>query len=362
MDSNGRLTIRGNQQGLALVYIALMLISLCAFIGLAVDIGYMYVAKGQLQNAADSAALAGASQLPSQTDARTKAKEFAAANSATNTPVNISSSGANTLTPDNDITVGNWTRTLNPQYLAGREPINAVQVRARRTDSSDVGGRSADGPVGLFFARVIAPRWSQMGTSAVAIANRPPRAGFFLMVGRDTCNSTSFPVHLSPAAGNMAWTSLLNNSTSTSDTTDNFICPIDKVPDEEVCGHSIYTTNGTANAVFQAVEVDFYDPDYDRINKTYGADGSVSTWTVIVPVSTVNDPSIQPSPQPVWGYASIVLTRACGAGGGSACPGRPFTSSGACAGSDTFIEFNAITCVDCASSSEMSGVKPSLVQ
>lgn len=363
MDSSGKLASMSNQRGLALVYLALLLVVLCGFLGLAVDLGYMYLAKGQLQNAADAAALAGASRLPSEAEVRTTAREFAANNDAAKSSVTISDDGGNVLSPDNDITVGNWNPTLNPPYLAGasRAPTNAVQVRARRTSSSDPGGQSIDGPVGLFFARVLDR--SQMGVSASAIAQRAPKAGFYFVIGKLVCDNTSFPYSLSPGSGNMAWTSLLNNSTNTSDTTDNYICPADKLPDVEVCGQSIYTTNGTANSVFQAVEVDFYDPDYDRVNKTFAGDGSVSSWTMIVPVSTVDDPSTQPSPIPVWGYAQVVLTRACGSGIGNSCPGRPFAApSGVCVGGENDIVITSISCIDCANSSDMIGVRPSLVR
>ena len=363
MDPTRRLALIKNENGIALVYVALLMVAICGFLGLAIDMGYMYIARGQLQNAADAAALAGASQLPSQTDARDTATDFAAKNNVANSPVNISNDYGNTLSEENDITVGNWKRTLNPPYLAGRTPINAVQVRARRTGASDAGGPSIDGPIDLFFAKVVASQWSQMGASAIATAQRSPKAGFYFLIGKMVCNSTSFPVFLSPASGNMAWTSLLENSTNTSDTLNNFICSAEKVPDVEVCGGSVYTTNGTAAQVFKGVEVDFYDPDYDRINKSYGADGTVSSWSIIVPVSTVDDPSTQPSPQPVWGYARVLLTRACGSGGGSACSGRGFTApAGICGGSDKLIEINQITCVDCANSSDMIGVRPSLVQ
>lgn len=359
MGSNARLI--KDQRGMVLVYIALIMVALCAFVALAVDMGYMYLAKGELQNAADAAALAGAARLPAETEARNTAQSFAAQNAAATAPVTIANGGGNVLSPENDITVGNWSQARIPPYIAGQSPINAIEVRARRTAGSP------DGAVDLFFARVVNSQWAQMDVSASAIARRPTRAGFYFAVGRLTCETTSFPLSLSPSAGNMAWTSLLNNSTNTSDTRDDFICPADAPPDVEVCrgsiGESIYTTNGTANSVFQAVEVDFYDPEYDRINKTYRADGTVSTWTIIVPVTVATDPSIQPAPQPVWGYARIVLTRACGSGGGSACPGRPFEApGGVCAGGESAIVISEITCIDCANSSEWFGARPSLVR
>lgn len=365
MDSTRRLTHIRNQKGFAIIYIALAMVAICAFIGLAVDIGYMYVARGQLQNASDSAALAGASKLAgagtAQTLARAEAVTFAANNTAATQNVRISSDGTNVLSATNDITVGNWNRSLSPPYLESRTPVNAVKVQTRRT------AQSPDGAVNLFFSSVIG--WSQMPVSAEAIAARTPRAGFYFMIGNDVCNSTAFPVVLSPGLSNMAWTSLRQLSTNANDVRDLYICPGDRLPDEEVCGYNIYTSNGIATSIFQGVETDFYDPGYDAVNKTFGVDSKgnsfVSTWTVIVPVSTVNDPSLQPAPQPVWGYARIRMVRACGNGVGNACnaAGRLFTApKDVCDSGEDDIVIDQITCVSCANSTDMVGVRPNLVQ
>lgn len=337
-----------DQKGLALVFIALILVVICGFLGLAIDMGYMYVAKGQLQNAADSAALAGASQLPVQNLARTEAVSFAARNIAAGSEVSITES---------DVTLGNFNRNLNPQYEVNRLPVNAVQVQARRTEDS---GDQAK--VDLFFSNVFG--WSQMGASATAIAQRAPKAGYYFVLGRDTCNTTSLPLVISPGVNNMAWTSLLQVATNANDVKDGFMCPADKLPDEDVCGLSIYTTNGTANSIFQAVEVDFYDPGYDAVNKTFDAAGNVSTWTVIIPVATVDDPTAQPTPQPVWGYARIRMIRACGTGTGNPCQstGRLFTAPGGVCTSGNEIVVDQISCVDCTNSSSWLGVRPNLVQ
>lgn len=117
------------------------------------------------------------------------------------------------------------------------------------------------------------------------------------------------------------------------------------------------------------MEADFYDPDYDAVNKTYGVDGKgnrvVSTWTIIVPVAQEGlDPTAQPKPIKSWGYAKIRVTRACGAGGGNPCSGdrKFFAPTGVCGGSEKDIVIDQITCVDCAHSSDLLGVRPSLVQ
>ena len=90
--SNIKFSIRGSNRGIAVVYIALMLLVLLAFVGLAIDIGYMYVAKSQLQNAADAAALAGANLLDgtiSSAQARQEAQKFAALNKTTGQNITI---------------------------------------------------------------------------------------------------------------------------------------------------------------------------------------------------------------------------------------------------------------------------------
>ena len=167
----------------------------------------------------------------------------------------------------------------------------------------------------------------------------------------------------------MAWTSLRQLSTNADDVKDSYICPADRLPDEEVCNYNIYTTNGTAATIFQGVETDFYDPNYDAVNKTFGADTNgnqfVATWTVIVPVSMAADPTLQPTPQPVWGYARMRMIRACGNGVGNACndAGRLFTApNGVCGNGEDDVVIDQITCVSCANSSSMVGVRPNLVQ
>jgi Flp pilus assembly protein TadG len=137
-----------DEKGIAAVYIALILFALVAFVGFAIDIGYMYVTKGQLQNASDAGALAGASRLkyvgsgganPNdlvQANARASAIEFADKNRAAGTDVSIENDNSNILGDDNDITVGHWNGT---SYSPGTTPVNAIQVRSRRTDEAPGG-------------------------------------------------------------------------------------------------------------------------------------------------------------------------------------------------------------------------------
>jgi hypothetical protein len=155
------------------VYVALILVVLLAFVGLAVDIGYMYVVETQLQNAADSAALAGASLLDGsksilQNAAREGAKEYAAHNKAAGQKIDINLNTGNDSS--GDIVVGYWNGTdvVTPGTY---QPINAVKVTTRRTAETGT-GIAPSSKVSIFFGKVI--KWNQMPAKATAVAYLPP--------------------------------------------------------------------------------------------------------------------------------------------------------------------------------------------
>jgi uncharacterized membrane protein len=54
---------RNRESGQALIFVGLSLVVLTAVVGLAIDLGYLRYTKRRLQTAADSAAIAGASEL-----------------------------------------------------------------------------------------------------------------------------------------------------------------------------------------------------------------------------------------------------------------------------------------------------------
>lgn len=59
----GKLDAPVSQRGMTIVYVVLSIFVLLAALGLAVDLGHVQVVRGELQNAADAAALAGAKNL-----------------------------------------------------------------------------------------------------------------------------------------------------------------------------------------------------------------------------------------------------------------------------------------------------------
>jgi len=154
----------GGNRGIAFVYIALLLFALVAFVAIAVDIGYMYITKTQLQNAADSAALSGAARLngtafTNQTGARLEAQRFAAHNKAAAETVNIDTNDSNinsiSNSYDGDIILGYWDGNLcNPSIPSGQR-VNCVKVKARRTNEILAGVSAQNKPVNTFFGKVL---------------------------------------------------------------------------------------------------------------------------------------------------------------------------------------------------------------
>lgn len=168
---------KSNNKGITLVYIAIMIVALVALVGLAVDLGYMYVVKGQLQIAADASSLAGVPNLDgttnvAQTAARQAAWSFACNNKAAQSPV-LLGTGTDCTAPGNldvngDIVVGFWDgTTFTPGN--GTIPINAVQVRASKTVETVARAQEGTPPrFAIFFGKILG--WSTMTAGASAIA------------------------------------------------------------------------------------------------------------------------------------------------------------------------------------------------
>ncbi len=66
-----------NEDGQAMVMVALMMVVILGFSALAIDGGRLYIARSKMQNAADAAALAGAQDLPNASTAINTAVDFA---------------------------------------------------------------------------------------------------------------------------------------------------------------------------------------------------------------------------------------------------------------------------------------------
>jgi hypothetical protein len=326
-----------NKKGITLVWGAFFLVLCIMFLGLAVDIAYMYVVKNQLQVAADAAALAGTAKLDGtdstiQTEARAEAVKFASANSAAGSMVVLASNGDNTLSNTNDITVGNWNPSLSPPYSESRIPINAVKVMTRRTSGSP------GGPVSLFIGKVFG--WSLMDARASAIASFPPlQRGPFPLCYRDcgmiTPLTATLP-NLTPGlrwklkthegSPNIGWTTFMDNDTSKTNI-EKYLQGIKTPPD--ICHQCIFTTQGIVGPTPCEVR-----EEIRKHQHTYNVNGTMITgWRLLIPVlpeipcpggkgsGCFADPGYQPGDAyEVSYFAEVIITDAVPEGN---CPHDP---------------------------------------
>jgi uncharacterized membrane protein len=149
------------RRGSVVVYGLLALAIAFPFLALTIDLGRIAVARAELQNAADAAALAGAKALRDGQDAaNTAAKTFGELNT-------VNGSNYAAITSADDIEIGRWnksTRTL--QTLSGAALANANAVRVTcRIDAE----RANELP--LFFAPLFGEELTELEATAVACAN-----------------------------------------------------------------------------------------------------------------------------------------------------------------------------------------------
>jgi Flp pilus assembly protein TadG len=182
-------TTRGRKSGTAarrgnvLILTAVLMIVMMGFLAFAIDLGYMFTVRTELQRSADAAAIAAAWELLDEStrvadgdlshaasEARTSAESFAAQNPAGNMAP---------LLGQSDVTVGFRNDIFNesePILVTGLD-YNTVRVRIRRTSSQN-------GEVPLFFAPALGIDGSAIEADATAALQTggfrgfgPPRCG-----------------------------------------------------------------------------------------------------------------------------------------------------------------------------------------
>jgi Flp pilus assembly protein TadG len=172
------MNLRANESGSVAVIVAIALPVFLAFAALAIDLSHLYVARNELQNAADAGALAGARFLYNDSGtslnetANQTAYDAAVANNSEKLPVEVQWESGN----EGDVQRGHWsfaTRTFTPnaslapvdlwnvsteELDANANFINAVRVKTRREAN----------PVTLFFARLFGKETTTLTAEAVA--------------------------------------------------------------------------------------------------------------------------------------------------------------------------------------------------
>ncbi|MRS01615.1 hypothetical protein EG832_00050 [bacterium] len=392
----------GDNRGIAIVYLALMLFVLLGFAALAIDIGFKYVAWTQLQNASDSAALAGVSKLPkfpatqyitafsNLSAARKEAWRFAARNTAAGKKVFLvqeanyptpPSNLNNTNDENGDIVVGHWSKTDGFTLPDGVKAINAVKVVSRRIKSGSVSDVSiGDNPLPTFLGKVFNINEMSAQSSAIAAA-LPGATNYILMcstydltgsgLGLECTSTCTYPNvckiaprilekgAATPYEKAFAWTSLSKQNTPNSYLEDMSCGRI--FPNEDVCNGPVYTTGGQT-ATLKALESAMYDPNFDVSNKDFDASGNVIAWWVIIPLIDECPPRVQPAPFHVNRFALIRIIQACGSGGGNACKENNYKAPSCPFGQNNVLVIDHYSCMDCAQKDLFIGLKWNLVK
>jgi hypothetical protein len=141
-----------------------VLLGMAAF---AIDVGFIYNLRAQMQDAVDAGALAGASALPdSEAEGEARGLEYASKNYV----------GKEMLAPEEtEVIVGYWehnTRTFYPASSADDDVYpNAVRVVGRKAR------------IGLFFARIFGIGATEVAREAIALSDSGRCRGVWGMIG-----------------------------------------------------------------------------------------------------------------------------------------------------------------------------------
>jgi hypothetical protein len=304
------------ERGITAMATALLIAGTVGLTATAVDLGLLFTAKGQLQNAADAAALAAAGTMigvgannqavAQPSNALASAGQFASANQAIGVNVSLKTP------PGNDFTIGYWDKNAGGfdahrtgMGLTDPDDVTAVRVRVRRDDE-------ANSPVTTYFARIFGI--NQVGVSAVSTAflgypaTVPPGTVQLPLVvfspnianGSTPCCDDIFKLD-----NIAAWTSFSdypNNATSVN----NYLNGHKAIPDLKV-GDGVYI-NG------DEVSNGYFGDAYDAMKALYNARGvdtnhdhKADYWEVVLPV--VDRAVYSSNANPNWPWEKRLLAR-----------------------------------------------------
>jgi hypothetical protein len=365
--NQGRRAERGN----VLVFVTLALIALFGFAAWSTETGQAWTARGQLQAASDSAALAGAGELidpnanlPSDPGAAIAAAQaFGLENKSIGVAIDI---------PAGDIATGHWsttTRTFTP--LPGstdRTQVRAVRLLGRRDGT-------ANGPIPTVLGRIMGVDSIAVNTEAVGyigFAGLMPPGSALLPIAIDCCeiagsacnndycqqiasnppNPTALPAGADHAGRvvtafefqstpeqNACWTEFDADSSSVSATGLQDI--VRNGNPVTVGGQPIYVDNGTKTPVITEIRDRFLGQGAYSGNPA-GSDtdgnGKIDSWLVPLPIVECQNPGphcASGSAQKVVGVACFDLQWAVAGSvkkiyGEFVCPSDPRFESSAC--------------------------------
>jgi len=375
-----------------------MLVVFLVLASLAISIGYLYVDEEDMRNMAELSALAGSQGIKNrmlaqlrtdpgklesvtsdtvQAAARGTAVDQALGKHKESALMHALNDNTNRLTTSNDVTVGFWnisTKTYSP----GATPVNAMQVRTRRTAESDTVGIGRIGNILGIISGV-----QKFDYTPDAVAALPARANASFALCTEACDSRcSYPNVCpvperkmasdpwsrepgSPAVDRFA-SAYLVYQLNTSVNLSNLICM--GTPSQEICNREILTSLDPKDSSLADMESMMYNPNVDASNKEYDKDsGKLLGWWVIAPVTDC--PKVRQEAvfekHRVTRYALVRISRIC-APGATGCQqnNTSFDAPASTCGSDKGLYIDRISCVSCNSKALLNfpGLHPVLVK
>jgi len=336
-----------DQRGAVIVFVAVaVLFFLIGIIALAVDVGYLYATRNELQNIADASALAATNELGNQQIHGTSLDTTAIKDAAISVADENQAGGKdNIIILDGDIIIGDWDQGADPKFddtpESGKE--DAVKVIARRESG-------ANGPVSTFFAKVLDHDTAPVNAYAIAALtglSEVPQGGLPIPVGiawakfnSEFCDT---PIKFYPTQDIYAcggWHVYEDDKTKIKqDILDGLVAdpPTFESPESQT-GDIFYFKGGTDNAAFEKLKELFDmkkdDNDYyeDDEVKEWPIDGDEDseTWTTTVVVYDWDNCDNPNTFIEIIGFASIRIYEICTAtsdpsaaitGGGGPVPG-----------------------------------------
>jgi Flp pilus assembly protein TadG len=156
-----------DRRGVVAIVVALIMTVLIGFVALAVDTGFLFATKNELQNIADGAALAAAGELGNQYFHQESYYEPAIKTVAVDVGIKNQAGGKSNISINlNDIQIGTWNQDTDPKFDPSGTPPNAVRVIARRDGQ-------ANNPISTFFAGIFGINTVNVNADATAALDAP---------------------------------------------------------------------------------------------------------------------------------------------------------------------------------------------
>lgn len=375
-------------------YVSTMLVVFLVLAALAVSIGYLYVDEDDLLNMAELSAMAGAQGVKKrlleqmrtepgnlgsvvsdtvQSAARSAAVNHALGKHKEAALIHVLNNDSNRLSESNDVTVGFWNISTHT-YAPGGTPVNALQVRTRRTAESDSFGIGKIGNILGIISGV-----QKFNYTPDAVAALPARANASFALCTATCDSRcSFPnvcpiperkmvsAPWVPGKNSPAANTYLLYQLNTAVKISDLICM--ETPAQELCSKEILTTLDPQGSALADMESMMYNPNVDAANKEYDKEtGKLTGWWVIAPVTDCPSARVDGGfkAQPVTKYALVRISRIC-APGATGCQqnNTSFDAPASTCGNEKALYIDRISCVNCGSKALLAfpGLQPVLVK